>query len=76
MNENVTYSLLEPTPIGPIWLAASDKGLVAVHIGGLEEEFIEEVKRLTGVEPARNEAPTAGRFRATGRLSRRPAPEF
>ncbi len=59
MNDLITYASLEQTPIGPIWLAASGKGLLAVHIGGSENEFKAEVERLSGQTPARDEAPTA-----------------
>lgn len=42
---------LENTPVGTIWVAASDNGLVAISLWDDEERFLAEVSRLTGESP-------------------------
>lgn len=48
----VWYGVTPPTPIGQIWTAVSDEGLVAVRIRGTEEEFVAMVNGLTRLEPS------------------------
>ncbi|MCL4802905.1 MAG: methylated-DNA--[protein]-cysteine S-methyltransferase [Anaerolineae bacterium] len=43
-----TIGKLENTPIGTIWVAASDSGLVGVSLWDDEQQFISEIARLTG----------------------------
>jgi methylated-DNA-[protein]-cysteine S-methyltransferase len=42
---------LEGTPLGPVWLAVTGKGLVAVSLWDDQSRFQSGVKRLTNVEP-------------------------
>ena len=49
--DNVWYGKLEDTPIGPLWAALSDEGLVAIHMRGAEEPFVKLVKKLTKLDP-------------------------
>ncbi len=39
------------TPLGRIWVAASEQGLVAVSLWHEQAAFVADVKKLTGVEP-------------------------
>ena len=43
--ESVFIGRLDPTPIGPLWVGASARGLVAIEIGAEEEEFVASLKR-------------------------------
>jgi methylated-DNA-[protein]-cysteine S-methyltransferase len=47
-----------PTPIGPIWLALSERGLVAVSLWDDEANFRARVAQLTGGEVVRDEVKT------------------
>lgn len=42
---------LNVTPLGPIWLAANDHGLVAISLWDDRDRFYSEVRRLVGGEP-------------------------
>jgi methylated-DNA-[protein]-cysteine S-methyltransferase len=42
---------LDDTPVGRIWVAASDEGLVAISLWDDEAQFRAEVARLTGAMP-------------------------
>jgi methylated-DNA-[protein]-cysteine S-methyltransferase len=42
---------LDNTPVGTIWVAASDEGLVAVSLWDDEAKFLAEVTKLTGETP-------------------------
>ncbi|MCB8967743.1 MAG: methylated-DNA--[protein]-cysteine S-methyltransferase [Ardenticatenaceae bacterium] len=42
---------LAETPLGEIWVANSDAGLVAVDLWGDRERFVRLVARLTGTQP-------------------------
>jgi methylated-DNA-[protein]-cysteine S-methyltransferase len=39
------------TPIGPIWVARSQRGLVAIEIGGLLDQFTSRLKKM-GFDPS------------------------
>jgi methylated-DNA-[protein]-cysteine S-methyltransferase len=47
----VTIGKLENTPLGTIWVAGSDEGLVAVSLWDDEAQFLAEVDKLTGQAP-------------------------
>src|SRR5262249_29269777 len=47
-----------PSPIGRLFVAASEAGLVRVSFGGNEASFVRELRAL-GAEPVRSEARTA-----------------
>jgi methylated-DNA-[protein]-cysteine S-methyltransferase len=42
---------MQDSPLGTIWLAASERGLVAITLWPEEERFTTEVARLTGSTP-------------------------
>lgn len=42
---------LDDTPVGRVWVAASDKGVVAISLWDDEAAFLAEVARLTGETP-------------------------
>lgn len=42
------------TPLGRIWVAASEQGLVAVSLWHEQSAFVTDVKKLTGREPLYN----------------------
>ena len=54
MIEAVSYALLENSPIGPLWVATSDQGVVSLSFGGDELEFVGRVKKLTMTEPVQD----------------------
>ena len=41
----ISIGCASPTPIGPVWAAVSDRGLVAVEIGGDRDAFIQGLSR-------------------------------
>jgi methylated-DNA-[protein]-cysteine S-methyltransferase len=47
----ITIGKLDETPVGTIWVAGSDAGLVAVSLWDGETRFAGEVVRLTGAAP-------------------------
>lgn len=47
----ITMSKLDDTPVGTIWVAASDAGVVAISLWDGDERFAAEVARLTGETP-------------------------
>ncbi len=47
----ITMGKLDETPVGKIWVAASEAGLVAISLWDGEERFAAEVTRLTGAAP-------------------------
>ena len=59
----ITIGKLDETPVGTIWVAGSDAGLVAVSLWDGETRFAGEVVRLTGAAPD-----TVGRANATNPL--------
>jgi methylated-DNA-[protein]-cysteine S-methyltransferase len=36
----------DPTPLGPVWVAVSERGLVAVEIGSTQDEFNAYLRRM------------------------------
>jgi methylated-DNA-[protein]-cysteine S-methyltransferase len=44
----IAIGQLEETPVGPIWVAANETGLVAISLWDGGKRFAEEVARLTG----------------------------
>lgn len=55
----VTIGKLENTPVGTIWVAASDDGLVGVSLWDEPDRFIAEVSHHTGDTPDLNAPPGA-----------------
>lgn len=53
----ITMGKLDDTPVGAIWVAASDAGLVAISLWDGAERFAAEVARLTGTAPDTAAAP-------------------
>ncbi|MBW7958729.1 MAG: methylated-DNA--[protein]-cysteine S-methyltransferase [Candidatus Promineofilum sp.] len=53
----VTIGKLENTPVGAIWVAANEEGLVAVSLWDDEQRFIDDVTRLVGEAPDISAAP-------------------
>ena len=47
----ITMGKLDDTPVGTIWVAASEAGLVAVSLWDGQAQFVDEVARLTGTTP-------------------------
>ena len=47
----ITMGKLDETPVGTIWVAGSEAGLVAVSLWDGQARFAEEVARLTGSAP-------------------------
>jgi methylated-DNA-[protein]-cysteine S-methyltransferase len=43
-NKRIEVGGAVATPIGDIWAALSDNGLVAIHIGGTEGDFVRELE--------------------------------
>lgn len=56
--ETIWITAAAPTPIGPIWLALSERGLVAVSLWDDEANFRARVAQLTGGEVVRDEEKT------------------
>jgi methylated-DNA-[protein]-cysteine S-methyltransferase len=50
------YEKLPNTPIGPVYVAVGERGLVAVRLGMSEAAFVAGVARETGAAPARSAA--------------------
>jgi methylated-DNA-[protein]-cysteine S-methyltransferase len=49
-NKRIEVGGVLVTPIGDIWVALSDRGLVAIEIGGTEEDFVRELENRFGGE--------------------------
>jgi len=43
---NVYTGKADPTPLGPVWVAVSERGLVAVEIGSTQDEFNAYLRRM------------------------------
>lgn len=56
----VHYDVIRSSPFGPLWVAVSERGLVAVSFGGRETGFAAEVARRTGRPTVRSSRRTAG----------------
>lgn len=46
-NAPIYYDRIDKTPLGPVWVAAGPRGLVAVEYNGSEENFRHYLSRLT-----------------------------
>lgn len=57
--ERVYYDRLSPTPVGPLWVAVTDRGLVAVEFDTSEAAFARRLARRLGLEPKRSKERTA-----------------
>ncbi|MEM8863312.1 MAG: methylated-DNA--[protein]-cysteine S-methyltransferase [Chloroflexota bacterium] len=54
--ECVYHARLADTPIGHLWIATCQQGLVSVQFNGSEEESVKRAQKLTGHEPTVDEA--------------------
>ncbi|HLE74329.1 MAG TPA: methylated-DNA--[protein]-cysteine S-methyltransferase [Anaerolineales bacterium] len=59
MTAPIFYDRLDPTPLGPIWLAAGPHGLVAIEYAVSEASFCATLAKLTPSEPQRSAAKVA-----------------
>jgi methylated-DNA-[protein]-cysteine S-methyltransferase len=59
----VYYDVLPRTPIGPVFVAVGERGLLSVRFGLSERAFAEGVRRQTGAAPARSRARAAAALR-------------
>lgn len=50
----VYYDRIEETPLGPVWVAAGPRGLVAVEYNGSEENFLSYLAKVTQGKPQRS----------------------
>lgn len=50
----IQYELVPETPVGPLWLASTERGLMAVKFGGTESEFLAELPRSSRPRPVRS----------------------
>lgn len=46
MQTKVYIGKLDSTPLGPIWVAVSGRGLVAVHVGSTDDALVHFVEKL------------------------------
>lgn len=53
----IYYDSVPDTPIGKLWVALSERGLVAVSLGGPEAEFVRGVTRRIGRRAVRSSKP-------------------
>jgi methylated-DNA-[protein]-cysteine S-methyltransferase len=44
--DKVYVGKADPTPLGPVWVAVTERGLVAVEIGSTQDEFFTCLRRL------------------------------
>jgi O-6-methylguanine DNA methyltransferase len=51
----LAYTVM-PSPLGPLWLAATPRGLAAVEMGGEEDAVLAAWRRRLGGAPARDDA--------------------
>jgi methylated-DNA-[protein]-cysteine S-methyltransferase len=56
--EAIHIGVADPTPLGSVWVAVSEVGLVAVRIAGNQREFIEALAARLGVHLSRDESGT------------------
>ena len=54
--EPVYYDVAAETTIGPVFVAVSARGLIAVRFGMVEADFVAALRRQTGQTPARSTA--------------------
>jgi len=55
----VYYDLVSATPVGPLWVAITDRGLAAVEFGSSEAAFASHLRRRLRLQPARSAERTA-----------------
>ncbi|GAB4536722.1 MAG: methylated-DNA--[protein]-cysteine S-methyltransferase [Anaerolineales bacterium] len=46
--ETIWYTLLPVTPVGPVWIAVSERGLGVIHMGAERTDFESQVHRRYG----------------------------
>lgn len=61
----ITIDRLPKTPIGPLWLAISERGLLAVGLGGSQASFVRRLPRelRAGTRRAHRPTPAAAQLR-------------
>jgi methylated-DNA-[protein]-cysteine S-methyltransferase len=52
--ERIYYDVLPRSPIGPVYLALSERGMVAIDFSDGEEAFLSWIQKRTGVYPMRS----------------------
>jgi methylated-DNA-[protein]-cysteine S-methyltransferase len=53
--DKVYIAKADPTPLGPIWVGVSERGLIAVEIGASQASFVEMLqRRFPGFQPAQD----------------------
>jgi methylated-DNA-[protein]-cysteine S-methyltransferase len=50
MPKTIWVGALEGSPLGPVWVAASDRGLLAVEIQARQEDFVRGLGRRLGAD--------------------------
>lgn len=50
----IYYDRIDATPLGPVWVAAGSRGLVAVEYNGSEERFLGYLAKITKGKPLRS----------------------
>ena len=55
----VYYDLVSATPVGPLWVAVTDRGLAAVEFGSSEAAFSSRLRLRLRLQPARSVERTA-----------------
>jgi len=50
----IHYDRIDETPLGPVWLAAGPRGLVAVEYNGSEENFLDYLAKVSKGKPQRS----------------------
>lgn len=64
----ISVGKLDNTPVGTIWIAASEKGLVAVSLWDDEDRFRADIVRITGEYPVGTGGPSPLLVKAVSEL--------
>ncbi len=59
----IYYDRVEQSPLGPLWVAAGAKGLVAVEYDGSEKYFLSYLTKISSGRPQRSAKQVAGAVR-------------
>lgn len=59
ISDQIWIGLAKDTPLGPIWTAASDQGLVGVRLGGSRKGFTADISRHRKTAQFRSGGPAA-----------------
>ncbi len=61
--EEIVYGVLEESPVGRVFVALSEAGVVALDFGVTEGEFVSSLQRAKGPQPVRDQARAAPALR-------------